>query len=242
MSMTDRQLRGFLPEDLEKELKFAQTKYYDKASNARSLKESLYYWAAVFGGPKGKRKVVREMMGMKDYKRHYVNAETAENILYSYNKADLQEAEFHNKRLGDDTKYIIVQNEKVQLVDIPAEDKISFISLVTDILEICKYPEKRLFAFILVENELDFLLELFEKKEFLGEFFEIINELYSQINEYRSNGEKRPLIKIGKKNFVVKRKDGTMGNKKFYNVTLNSFKEKVRSVLFLDKEDNNETS
>ncbi len=245
MSMTPREQRGFLNENPEEQFQDAHVKFFRLALSAKTLEDSLYYWTLVYSKEKrGPRwsghnppaNIVRQMLTKEHGDMYYFTNKKLDEILYTNNK-DLHHEVDRQERKNDTKRwYITVENRHPQLNDLSPEAVFMLKSILLDILALCDYEEKRLFAFILVKNELDSFLELFEDKTILGEFNVIIEELYKLIDEKESNKQEQrniPTRGIGKREFVL---NGVSSFRQYRNIE-KGFLKKIRPLFqFIEKD------
>ena len=241
--MTERQKRGFLAEDPRKEFDESHPELYKKSSDSRSLEESLFYWSAVFehqrhGGqwsghnPPANR--VREMLTKDSFDQTYVENHYLDEIAYTTDSDLVHEAERQERKEGIIAGYSAIENKNPQLHEFSLDAIVTMKALILEVLSVCNYAEKRLFAFILVENDLHVFLEVF-KDEDLGDFSTILEELYSLLREEEEKpssrnqrGHDKPLKRVGKRNFVAQGK-----SRHTYTLIVTSFEKKVRPLFFL---------
>lgn len=243
--MTERQKRGFLGEDPSKEFDESHPELYAKSRNARSLEDSLFWWSAVFehqrrGGrwsgknPPANR--VREMLTRDSFDQTYVENHYLDEIAYTTDSDLVHEVERQERKEGIIAGYSAIENNNPQLHEFSLDVMVTVKALILEVLSVCNYVEKRLFAFILVENNLHVFLEMFDSGE-LGDFSSIIEELYSLLREEEEKpssrnqrGNDKPLKLVGKRKFVAQGK-----SRHAYTLIVNSFEKKVRPLFFPDR-------
>ena len=238
--MSERQKRGFLAEDPRKEFDESHTELYAKSRDARSLEDSLFWWSAVFehqrhGGrwsgqnPPANR--VREMLTKKSFDQVYVDGARLDDIAYTPDSHLVREIERQERKEGNGAGYGAVENRNPQLHEFSLDAIVTIKALILEVLSVCNYAEKRLFAFILVENNLHIFLEMFTKDE-LGDFTTIVEELYECLRTEEEkpsprNPRDKTLKRVGKRNFVAQGK-----SRHVYTIIVNSFEKKVRPLFF----------
>jgi PAS domain-containing protein len=240
--MREREKRGFLDENPEKQFEKARPEMYELSRNATNVESSLYFWAAVFhpthrrmwSGKDPSGNLVREILRTRSREPLYFNNDTFDEILFTDDLSLIRETRRQAKKDDEGHKTVAIENELPQLNDLPILTVVMMKQLILEILSVCNYTEKRLFAFILVENNINDFLALFDDKQVLVEFNNIIEELYARMREEEDKHpfqeRKMRIIKqVGKREFVTQR---AISNRRQYDTTVKNFREKMRPLFF----------
>lgn len=250
--MSQREKRGFLDENPEEQFAKSRPEMYELSRKASAIESALYFWAAVFhpthrqmwSGKDPSGNLVREILGTRTREPKYFNNDIFDEILFTDDINLVYETRRQAKKDDESYKTVAIVNERPQLNDLPSLSIVLIKQLFFEIISVCSSSEKRLFAFILVENNISDLLELFENKEVLGDFNSIIEELYRRMREEE---EKRPaqdqkmriIKRVGKREFVTQQ---TTSNRRQYDTVVNNFREKMRPLFFPAMKESNDES
>lgn len=249
--MSASESRGFLKEDCEEQFNKARPEFFQASSTADTLEDSLYLWASVFypqvykgnrwSGKNPAANLTRRMLTKMKVEPFYMDSGTLDDFLLTPDHNLVRETIRQNKKYGRDRSNSAQEDPLPQLHDWTPHTIWKVKTLIVEILALCTYKEKRLFAFMLVEWGFSDILELFEDPASLGEFQEILDELYSCLRdaEQRLNNPPKPLAfylnQVGKRDFITQRPDDW--NKREYYHTLKSFRKKVRPLFFASPEE-----
>lgn len=240
MSMTDKEKRGFLPEDPREQVteayKSGRAKYYyRKALESKDIEDVMRF--ELLAGGASKRQAwrdVRDSFGNRTRNVIYLDSDRMDDFTYVSDINIVREVARQEKKRGRNPRLSVAENTNPQLSDLPLPLIHRFKGLVFEIISTCTSLEKRLFVFILVENEIDYLLELFADGELPKDFTNVVEELYTKMDKEEEIVAQLPnrrlsnplLNRIGKHNFVAR------GNRRTYGKVLKSFREKIHPLFF----------